>query len=82
MDAIIDGVETATGYLFVNEFILWEALQAPGSGVRQAGGRSIPDGNNRIALVGDAVLQIITIKENYEREATKGNHILLCYVSS
>jgi hypothetical protein len=82
MDAMINGAEVAIGYLFVDEFILWEALQAPGSAVRQAGGRSIPDGNNRLALIGDAVLQMITIQDNYDRGATKGSCLFdLCSFS-
>jgi ribonuclease-3 len=72
MERHIQGLEFVIKYTFNDKSILWEALQAPGSGVRYAGAREIPDGNKRLALVGDAVLKFIMVTDKYALGSTRG----------
>ncbi|KAG4427505.1 hypothetical protein IFR05_017012 [Cadophora sp. M221] len=51
------------GYVFVDSSILLEALQAAGNGVSQIGGRKITDGNKRLAMLGDSVLQLALLDD-------------------
>lgn len=71
-NAKIARAEAAIEYAFKDAKIIWEALQAPGSGVVRAGTRHIPNGNKRLAVVGDAVLKLIINVENYEQGLTRG----------
>ncbi|KAE9963223.1 hypothetical protein BLS_009509 [Venturia inaequalis] len=64
--------EAAIDYSFKDANLIWEALQAPGSGVVRSGTRQIPNGNKRLALVGDVVLKLIINVENYEQGLTRG----------
>lgn len=66
------GAEAAIMYTFLDDDILWEALQAPGSGVVLSGFRRIPNGNKRLAIVGDAVLNLVISSQNYQRGLTRG----------
>ncbi len=72
MAAKIQGVEDTILYYFNNSDILWEALQAAGSGVTSVGGRPLMDGNRRLAILGDAVLNVALIKEWYAGMEPKG----------
>lgn len=54
----IHGVEDIIGYHFTNPSMIWEALQAAGSPVYVIGNRRLVDGNKRLALLGDTVLQL------------------------
>ena len=49
-------IQRKLGYVFVDPSILSEALQAAGNGVSQVGGRKIMEGNKRLAMLGDSVL--------------------------
>jgi len=40
---------------------LWEALQVAGSGVHRSGMRRIPDGNKRLAIIGDKLIGTETL---------------------
>lgn len=71
-NAKIARAEAVIDYSFQDANIVWEALQAPGSGVVRSGTRSIRDGNKRLAIVGDAVLKLIINVENYEQGLTRG----------
>jgi len=55
MNDAVYAVQQIIGLTFSDPAILWEALQAPGSGVRLSGNRRITSkGNKRMALAGDA----------------------------
>lgn len=59
MDTILQAVQDIIGYRFREREILWEAMQAAGSNVRSAGDRIFADGNKRLAVIGDTVLQLV-----------------------
>lgn len=61
----LQGVEGVIGYQFNHPDILWEALQAAGSGVHFIGGRLMTDGNKRLALLGDAIINVALIEDWY-----------------
>ena len=50
-------VQTIISYQFRNASFILEALQAPGSSINFIAGRSVPDGNRRLALLGDSVIK-------------------------
>lgn len=66
MPNITRAVEGIIGYRFSDRLILWEALQAAGSPVTSAGTRRFPDGNKRLAVLGDAVLKLVLVAEWYD----------------
>lgn len=56
----VQGTEAIIKYAFKNRLLLWEALQASGSGIGYIGDRNVEcDGNKNLAIVGDRVLEII-----------------------
>ena len=77
-------VQSRIGYTFKDTRLLWEALQAPGSILRSGeisgagserhsvGFQRLPDGNRRLALVGDSVLKLALVKEWYKGTAVRG----------
>ena len=67
-----EAVETITGYYFVNSDWLWEALQAAGSDVTMIGSKSIPEGNKRLAVVGDTILNQALIDSWYVSYESRG----------
>ena len=75
MADMLYNVESKIGYHFIDPSILWEALQAAGSNVRQIGARRLPDGKKRLALLGDAVLKLALLAEWYDGEEPKGPSI-------
>jgi len=58
-------VQTILQYTFRDQSLLIEALQAPGSNVSTVGGRPIPDGNRRLGLLGNTVIQTMLLDEWY-----------------
>ena len=66
------GVERIIGYSFSDPLILLEALQAAGSTVRSAGTRHFPDGNKRMAVLGDTILKLILVCEWYDSADVRG----------
>ncbi len=66
------GVESIIGYHFSDSMILWEALQAAGSTVRSAGTRRFPDGNKRLAVLGDTILKLVLVSEWYDSADVRG----------
>ena len=66
------GVEVIIGYNFDDPLILWEALQAAGSIVRSAGTRRFPDGNKRLAVLGDTILKLVLQQEWYDSGEIRG----------
>lgn len=71
-DAKIAGLEKAINYTFRDRDLVWEALQMPGSMVRAAGARPIPDGNKRLAAIGDAVMEVVLRGRWYEQGFARG----------
>lgn len=65
-------VEVIIAYTFTDPLILWEALQAAGSTVRSAGTRRFPDGNKRLAVLGDTVLKLVLVGEWYDSPDARG----------
>lgn len=65
-------VEAIIGYTFSDPLILWEALQAAGSPNRSAGTRRFPDGNKRLAVLGDTVLKLVLVGEWYDSGDARG----------
>ena len=59
-------------YVFVDPSILSEALQAAGNGISQVGGRKIMEGNKRLAMLGDSVLQLALLNDWYMGGESRG----------
>lgn len=72
----INNVEDILGYTFIDSTYLWEALQAPGSGVSVVGTRRIYDGNKRLALRGDSAIRIIIVKDWFSTDCSRGENPL------
>lgn len=70
--AKIQGAEKITGYTFNNSLLLWEALQAAGSPVHFIGGRRLENGNKRLAILGDTVLQLALVEDWYGGDTARG----------
>lgn len=64
-------VENIIGYSFSDPLILWEALQAAGAS-RAAGSRHFPDGNKRLAVLGDAILKLVLVSDWYVSADARG----------
>ena len=65
-------IQRKLGYVFVDPSILSEALQAAGNGVSQVGGRKIMEGNKRLAMLGDSVLQLALLNDWYMGGGSRG----------
>ena len=77
-------VQKEIGYNFKDTLYLWEALQAPGSIVRSGeiagagtarhsvGFQRFPDGNRRLAVLGDTVLRLALVEDWYRGEGIRG----------
>lgn len=62
--SMIQRIEGIIQYTFQHKDIIWEALQAPGSGYRVSGNRHIDSqGNKRMAVLGDAYARVILLEE-------------------
>lgn len=72
MDEHVLMVELIIDYTFTDPFKLWEALQAPGSPVPSIGGRPIPEGNKRLAMIGDSVLKLAMVSHWYTGTGLRG----------
>ena len=68
----IHAVETLVRYRFHNPALLWEALQGPSIMIDIAGERVPPDGNKQLAIVGDAVMQLVLAETWYPGKTNKG----------
>lgn len=77
----ITKVEDILGYTFTDRNCLWEALQAPGSGILVAGTRQIYDGNKRLALKGDAAIKNIIIEDWFSTDLPRGEKALVLETS-
>lgn len=73
----IHAVETLVRYRFHNPALLWEALQGPMVMVDIAGNRVPKDGNKRLAIIGDAAMQLVLAETWYPGGTSKGK--IYCY---
>ena len=67
------GVSVLIAYPIREPFIFWEALNAPGSGITSIGTRRFPDGNKRLAMLGDAVLKSALLQDWYVGSQARGS---------
>ncbi len=84
MGPTVRQVQRRIGYNFNNAQYLWEALQAPGSVVRSGevegagterhsvGFQRFPDGNRRLAVLGDTVLKLALVEGWYKGDGNRG----------
>ncbi|KFY02952.1 hypothetical protein O988_01770 [Pseudogymnoascus sp. VKM F-3808] len=79
-DMLITAGEDLTGYAFNNDELLWEAVQAPGSNAAFL----YPEGNKRLAMIGDSVLKPIILDDLRPRNMTIGamNNIVQVIVNN
>jgi ribonuclease-3 len=54
-------------------YYLWEALQVAGSGQNRISGRSMYDGNKRLAILGDAAMALALARPWYGNDDTLGS---------
>ena len=54
-----------TGYHFRDRDLCWEALNVAGSGIVARGGRFFPNGNKRLAVLGNSVLATVLCEDWY-----------------
>ncbi len=67
----IEAVESLVQYRFTNSDLLWEALHTRGALSSRVPGRIMhADGNLRLAILGDAVLQLC-LAEDWYADGTK-----------
>jgi hypothetical protein len=67
----IEGLESILGLSFTDKHVLLESLLTPGCGIARAGARSCPDGNKRLAVLGDTVLKLLVITDHYDTGAPR-----------
>ncbi len=67
---MISAVETLIGYHFKDSTLLVEAFQAPGVF------GALPDGNKRLALLGDAALKLVLISDWFQEGHSRGTFSL------
>lgn len=73
METAVSGVERIIAYTFSDPSLLWEALQAPGSNVFQAGDRQISnEGNKRMAILGDKWMDFIIVTDWFMENLPRG----------
>ena len=74
----IHAVETLVRYRFHNPALLWEALQGPSVLIDSAGKPVPPDGNKRLAIVGDAAIRLALAENWYPGKTSKGKVYCHC----
>jgi dsRNA-specific ribonuclease len=67
-DSMLIPAENAIGYTFHNYCLLLEALQAAGSSLQHI----YPDGNKKLAMVGDAVMEVPLLEYLYTLNISRG----------
>lgn len=60
------------GYEFKDEHLGWEALQMAGNGIKRSGSRVFDNGNKRLAILGEFVIDIILSQEWYQSGGDEG----------
>lgn len=60
---IVTWLESKINYTFTDKGIAWEALQLAGNGTTYIENRDVPDGNKRLAIVGDiAIYMVLSVR--------------------
>ncbi len=84
MAPIVHRLEQTIGYKSNDARYLWEAVQAPGAILRSeevagpgavrhsAGHQRLPDGNRRLAIIGDTALKLALVEDWYKGEEIRG----------
>ena len=85
MVSTVARLQTIIGYKFKNAQLGWEAVQAPGSITREGetvhartikhtavGFETLPDGNKRLAVVGDTALRLALCEDWYLGDEARG----------
>lgn len=70
-EILIARAEALVGYVFLDKELLWEALQAAGSNMTF----QYPEGNKRLAMIGDAVLKLALLADLRSSNMTRGENI-------
>ena len=68
----IHAVETLIQYRFHNPALLWEALHAPSVLIDRAGKPVPPNGNKRLAIIGDAAMKLVLAEDWYPGKTNRG----------
>ncbi|OBT63704.1 hypothetical protein VE03_06134 [Pseudogymnoascus sp. 23342-1-I1] len=68
-EALITAGEILTGYMFNDKELLWEAEQASGSNIAYR----YPEGNKRLAMIGDVVLKLVVLDDLRSRNIPRGS---------
>ena len=71
MALAVQGVQNVIGYTFADPYLVREAVSAAGS-IVAAGPRRFPNGNKRLALLGDTVLQLALAEDWYDGTEPRG----------
>ena len=79
MTTNVVALEVMIHYDFKEPLLAWEALQLPGNGVSEIGSRQLPDGNKRLAILGDHALDLVLCSEWHKSEMSKGKQLLPIY---
>ena len=72
MAAKVQQCQKILGYEFTDQYLCWEALQMAGNGISSAGKRPIPNGNKRLAILGQFALGLVLSQEWYDAHADEG----------
>lgn len=72
MQPKVQDCQRIIGYDFKNQYICWEALQTAGNGIVAAGQRRIPNGNKRLAILGEYVIGLVISQDWYDGGSDEG----------
>ncbi|KAF2489518.1 hypothetical protein BU16DRAFT_623017 [Lophium mytilinum] len=70
-EAKMESCQIAIGYCFSDRKLLWEALQAAELPVLISDGGYHVDGNKKLAVLRDAVLRLVLVKDGYSGNKTR-----------
>lgn len=76
MSNTVNGVQGIIGYVFNDPYLVVEAVTAAGSRT-SSGNRQFADGNKRLAVLGDTVLQLALAQDWYDGNEPRGTSIEL-----
>lgn len=68
----LDALEALVTRSWSDRELLLEAVAIPGCGIFQAGTRQIREGNKRLAMIGDSVLDLVIKTEDYTAGKLRG----------
>ncbi|OBT76529.1 hypothetical protein VF21_05435 [Pseudogymnoascus sp. 05NY08] len=66
---MVTAAEDVIDYSFIDKELLWEALQAAGSNMAFR----YPEGNKRLAMIGDAVLKLVVLEDLRAVDSQRGD---------